>query len=173
MADILTKYPSTSSVALTIALHTGPLASDTNLLAGRASTAVDNRTNQDIDHLLSGVITTGTSPTVSTTIELWLYAPRSISSGTPTYPDGITGTDANKTITSLNVKNRLVRLDPIIVDNTTARGYDIGTISIAAQFGGSLPPFWGLFVVHNTGVALNSTAGNHVIHYTRIQNQSV
>src|SRR5437870_5532261 len=106
-ADIKSKYPSTSTTALTLTLAS--LASDTNLLAGRASTAIDNTTNVDLDHLLSGAIRTGTTPTVSTTIEVWVYSYLSIASGTPAYADGITGTDANKTITSTNVKNSALR----------------------------------------------------------------
>ncbi len=171
-ADIKTKYPATSSVALTLAIAS--LASDTNLLAGRAGTAVDNTTNLDLDHLVSGLITTGTTPTVSTTIEIWVYSYRSIASGTPTYPDGITGTDANKTMTSANVKaSALVRAATIVVDATSNRGYEFAPFSISALFGGSMPPFWGLFVVHNTAAALHATAGNHVIHYERVQAQTV
>lgn len=170
-ADIKTKYPSTSSVALTLGL--GSLASDTNLLAGRQSTAVDNTTNLDLDHVISGFITTGTSPTVSTTIEVWAYASYKTAAGTPSYPDVLTGSDANKTITSTNVKNSMLRLvAAITVDATTSRAYYIAPTSIAQLFG-AMPKFWGLFVVHNTAVALNSTAGNHVFEYERIQAQTV
>ena len=171
-SDIKTKYPATSSVAITCAIAS--LASDTNLLAGRASTAVDNTTNLDLDHLVSGLITAGTSPTVGTTIEVWAYAYRTIASGTPTYPDSITGTDANKTMTSANVKNAALRLVAVItVDNTSNRGYEFPPTSIAGLYGGSMPPFYGLFIVHNTGVALNSTGGNHILHYERVQAQTV
>lgn len=172
MADIKTKYPSTSSVAITCAIAS--LASDTNLLAGRAGTAVDNTTNVDLDHLVSGLITAGTSPTAGKTIEVWAYAYRSIASGTPTYPDSITGTDANKTMTSANVKQSALRLlASITVDATSSRGYEFPPTSIASLFGGSMPPFYGLFVVHDTAVALHATAGNHVIHYERVQAQTV
>lgn len=170
MADIKSKYPSTSTVAITCT--TASLASDTNLLAGRASTAVDNTSNLDIDHLISGAIRTGTSPTVSTTIEVWAYSYLSIASGTPTYADAITGTDANKTMTSTNVKNAGLRLiAAILIDNTTGRDYPIPPTSIAALFGGALPPFWGVFVVHNTAVALNAT--QVALQYERVQAQTV
>lgn len=166
MANIT--YPSTSSVALTITLAS--LASDTNLLAGRAGTAVDNRTNLDLDHLLSGQITTGTSPTVDKTIEIWVAAPISIASGTPTYPDSITGTDAAKTMTSNYVKQiALRRAAAISVDATSNRAYPIAPVSIAALFDDNMPPFWLAFVVHNTGVALHATSGNHFLHYFRVQ----
>lgn len=168
-ADIKSKYPATSTVALTLTLAS--LATDTSLLAGRASTAVDNTTNLDLDHLLSGAIRTGTSPTVGTTIEVWAYSYLSIASGAPAYADGITGTDANKSITSLNVKYAGLRLvQAITVDNTTGRDYPIPPTSIAQLFG-SLPPFWGIFVVHNTAVALNAT--QVALQYERIQAQSV
>lgn len=172
MADYKVKYPSTSSVALTLGL--GSLASDTNLVAGRESTAVDNTTNTDLDHLLSGKIRTGTSPTANRTIEVWVYAPISMASGTPTYPDVLDGTDSAETITSANVKYSAMRLaHSILVDSTSDRDYFIPPTSVAGLFGGTLPPFWGVFVTHDTGVALNATGGNHVLHYTRIQAQSV
>lgn len=167
MSDVKIEYPSTSTQALT--LTTASLASDTNLLAGRASTGVDNTSNVDLDHLLSGTIRTGTSPTVSTLIEVWAYSIVSQSSGTPTYVDAITGSDANKTMTSANVKYSALRLAcTITIDNTSNRDYYIPPTSIAALFGGSLPPFWGIFVVHNTAVNLNSS--QVALQYTRIQN---
>jgi len=170
MADIKVKYPANSTVALTHALAS--LASDTNLLAGRASTAVDNTSNQDLDHLLSGVIRMGSTPTVNTQIEVWIYAPISIASGTPTYPDGITGTDAAKTMTSANVKFSALRLaTTIIVDATASRDFSIAPISIAGLFGGVLPPFWGVFLTQNTGAALNAT--QVALQYNRIQSQTV
>lgn len=171
MADIKTKYPATSSVALTLAIAS--LAADTNLLAGRAGTAVDNTTNLDLDHLVSGVITTGTSPTASTQIEVWAYSAYKVVSGTPTYPDSITGTDAAKTLTSAGVKIGALRLVAVLtVDGTSNRAYPFSAVSIAGLFG-AMPKFWGLFVVHNTAAALNSTSGNHDFQYERIQAQTV
>lgn len=171
MADIKTKYPAASSVAITITL--AGLASDGNLLVGRASGAVDNTTNQDLDHLVSGIITTGTSPTVNTSVEVWAWAPYKTTGGAPTYPDAITGADAAKTISSNGVKNSALRLvAAFTVDATSNRAYPFAPVSIASLFG-AMPKFWGLFVTHSTGVALNATAGNHDIQYERIQAQTV
>lgn len=171
MSDIKVKYPSTSSIALTFGVAS--LASDANLLAGRESTAVDNTTNVDLDHVVSGFVTTGTTPTVSTVIEIWAYAPYKTASGTPTYPDVLDGTDSAETITSANVKYSMLRLvSTIVVDNTSNRSYYVAPVSIRNLFG-AMPKFWGLFLVHNTGVALNSTAGNHVFEYERVQAQTV
>lgn len=172
-ADLKTKYPSINTVPLTCVLTS--MATDATLLAGRASSVVDNTTNLDLDHLVSGVIKTGTSPTANTTIELWIYAHHLIVSGTPSYPDSITGTDANKTMTSANVKAAALIRAPVtlVVDSTSARSYFFAPFSIAALFGGSMPPYWGLFVVHNTGVNLSATSTDHVIAYERVLGQQV
>lgn len=166
-------YPSTSTVALTLSL--GALADDnTNGIAGRASTAVDNTTNQDLDHILSGYIKAGTTPTAGRTIEVWVYAPIVIASGTPTYPDSITGSDAAKTFTSRNILVGGLALAAVLtVDATTGNVYPIKPVSIASLFGGVLPPFWGVWVLNRTAVALDATNGNHVLNYERIQSQGV
>lgn len=161
--DILMGATRTSS-NLTISLHTGPLASDANLLAGRNSAIFDNTTNKFPDYILAGFITTGTSPTVGTTIEIWAYG--SIDDSY-TLPGGITASDANVTLNSINTKNSgLVLIQVITVTATTAVKYDISPRSLRAAFGGVLPKKFGIFVVHNTGVALNSTAGNHQLTLT-------
>lgn len=172
MASIKSNYPSTTTPALTITLAS--LADDnTNMLAGRASTAVDNTTNLDLDHLVSGKITLGTSPTAARTVEVWAYAYHKIASGTPTYPDSITGTDAAKTMTSMNVKyGALALVAQLLTDATTGRVLYFKPTSIALLFG-SLPPYWGIFVVQGSGVALDATGGNHEIVYQRQLAQSV
>ncbi len=171
MSDIKTKYPATSSVALAITLAS--LASDTTLLTGVESDAVDNTTNLDLDHVVSGMITTGTTPTVSTRIEVWAYASYRTAAGVPSFPDVLDGTSSAETLTSANVKNAMLRLVAVItVDATSNRAYYFAPVSIAALFGG-MPKFWGLFVTHNGVAALNATGGNHVIEYERIQAQTI
>ncbi len=170
-ADIKVKYPATSSVALTITLAS--LATSSTLVAGQESTAVDNTTNLDYDHHVSGKIRTGTTPTVSKTIEVWAYASFKTASGTPTYPDVLDGTDSAETLTSANVKFPMLRLvASITVDATSDRDYYFAPVSIRSLFGG-MPKFWGIFVTHDTAVNLNATGGNHVIEYEREQFQTV
>jgi hypothetical protein len=104
MADVKIKYPSTSSVDLTISLASLATGSSGVFTAGQESTAVDNTSNLDLDHLLSGKITTGTSPTVSRSINVYAYANTSSASGTPTYPDVLDGSDSAETfIIAFNV----------------------------------------------------------------------
>jgi len=174
MSDIKTKYPSTSSVSVTIspaALATGSAGGYT---AGRESTAVDNTSNLDLDHLLSGKIRVGSSPTSGRFINVYAYANISSASGTPTYPDVITGSDSARTFTSANVMNGIVKLvASLVIDSTSSRDYFFGPVSIASLFGGALPKFWGVFLAHDTAVNLDSTGGNHVLSYERIQGQTV
>lgn len=174
MSDLKIKYPSTSSTDLTISLASLASGSSGVFTAGQESTAVDNTSNVDLDHLLSGIITTGTSPTASRSINIYVYANISSASGTPTYPDVLDGTDSAETFTSANVMNAAVKFAAgIIVDNNSNRSYYFGPVSVASLFGGVLPKFWGVYIAHDTAVALNSTAGNHKISYERIQNQAV
>lgn len=174
MTDIKTKYPASNADTTALTISLASLASSSSLVAGRESTAVVNTSNLDLDHLLSGVIRAGTSPTVSKTIEVWVYAPIKVASGTPTYPDVLDGTDSDETITSANVKYSALRLaHAITVDATSDRDYFIPPTSIASLFGGSLPTHWGVFVTHDTGVALNATGSNHYLHYQRIQAQTL
>ena len=173
-ADIKTKYPSTSSTDLTITLASLASGAQGVFTAGQESTAVDNTTNNDLDHLLSGMITTGTTPTVSRSINVYAYANTSSASGTPTYPDVLDGTDSAETITSANVMNSALKfVASITVDATSNRSYYFGPVSIASVFGGSLPKFWGVYVAHDTAVDLNATGGNHKLSYERIQSQTV
>jgi len=148
-----------TDIDLTLALAS--LATHAGLLIGRASTAVVNTSTLAIDYLIGGKITTGTSPTASKSIEVWVYA--AFDDG-PTYPDSITGTDAGKTMTSTDIKVTALALAAVLpTDNTSNRTYNFAGISLASLFGGRCPAAFGVFVVHDTGVALHATAGNHQI----------
>lgn len=174
MPDLLAKYPAASSTALTISLASLASGAAGVYTAGQESAAVDNRTTQDLDHLLSGKIRTGTSPTASRSINVYIYANISSSSGTPTYPDVLDGTDSAETFTSANVMMGAVKfLTSITIDATSDRDYFFGPISIAQFFGGTLPKWWGVYVAHDCGVALNGTGGSHSLTFERVQGQSV
>lgn len=156
MADVKANYPSASDVTITLA----SLASDTNLLTGRESTAVDNSSNLYLDYLVSGKITTGTSPTTARSIQVWAVG----SWDGTNWPDVFDGTDSAETITSANHKNSVCRfLAEMATDATSDRTYHFGPVSVASAFGGVLPPKFVVFVTHNTAVNLNSTSGNHQI----------
>lgn len=138
------------------------LASDTNLVAGRESTVVDNGSGgtDAFDIIISGKITTGTSPTAARQIEIWAY---SVADTATTYMGSASGADANLTP---DEKTNMVLLKVIPTSSTSNVTYRFGGISLAAAFGGVVPQKFGLFVVHNTGVVLHATGSNHVLAYT-------
>jgi hypothetical protein len=167
MATVTPSYA--AEATLTIGLATTPLASSSTFVGGRESTEVDNSANKYDDALLSGQITVGTTPTINT--QILVYAFSRASTDTPTYPDVMDGTDSDETLTSFGVGQGFLKLLAVLnVDSTTSnRAYAFGPVSVAQAFGGVLPKFWSVFVAHNTGVALNSTAGNHFLKYVGVK----
>jgi hypothetical protein len=152
----------------TIAISPASLASSSDFTAGRESDAVDNTTNKYIDALVSGKITVGTTPTINTTINIYVYAQHD---DTPTYPDVLDGTDSAETITSAGVlSGALTLMAAMNVNATTSdRTYWLKPTSVAQCFGGVMPKRWGLYIAHNTGVNLNATGGNHQFVYQGIK----
>lgn len=161
--SILKKYGSKTTITAAVA----SLASDTNLLAGIESSVIDNTTDGFDDILLSGKSTTGTSPTASRQIEVWAVAWDGAN-----WPDVFDGTTSAETITSSDIKNAICKPVAILATNNTSdRTYHYSGVSARAVFGGELPSKFVLFQVHNTGVALNATAGNHEHSYMGVYNQ--
>lgn len=152
-----------ASAAFTISLAS--LASSATWVAGQESTAITSGTA--LDYLIGGTVMVGTTPTASTQIQIWVYA---AVNDTPTYPDAIDGTDSAETMTTVAIRNASLVLAAVMdVDATTSdRAYWFAPFSLRRLFGGVIPKHWGLWVTHNTGVALNATAGNHVIKYTPV-----
>lgn len=166
--DIKTKYPVADTQAITITLTS--LGSSPTLVAGRESTAIDNTSNLDLDHLVSGETAIQSNATVGV-IEVWAYSYTEIASGTPVY-NKVTGTDGAVTFDSRNqAANALRLLWSTPTDASVAQSYFMPPTSVAQAFGGSLPPYWGIVVIHNHGAALSSTAADHLFEYMRVQAQ--
>lgn len=166
MPDVKLKYGTASDGTITLA----SLASDTNLLAGVESAEIDNTSTLALDYLVAGKITTGTSPTASRQIEVWVVG----SWDGTNWPDVFDGTASSETITSADIKAAVCRLIAVMAtDSTSNRTYHFPPTSVAAAFGGVVPPKFVVFVVHNTGVALNSTASNHQIRLQPVFQQVV
>lgn len=161
---VTTATPANQSVT-THTITIASLATDANLVAGREGTAINNATEDAMDAVLGGFITTGTSPTASKQIEVWVYG----SYDGTSYSGGPTGTDANLTPQAKS----LLKLGQIIPTTATSnQKYTFCIGSVAALFGGAMPPKWGVYVVHNTGVVLHATAGNHEIKHTPVKYES-
>lgn len=156
MADVKIAYGTPADATITLA----SLASDTNLLTGRESTAIDNTSTLALDYLVSGKITVGTTPTTARQIEVWVVGRWDATN----WPDVFDGTDSAETIASAEIKTTITRLVASIPTVATSdRTYPFGPVSIASLFGGIVPQAFVFFVTHNTAVNLNSTGSNHQI----------
>jgi len=156
MSDVKLAYGTAADATITLA----SLATDSNKLTGRESDALVNTTLLALDYLISGKITTGTSPTASKTIEVWAVG----SWDGTTYPDVFDGTDSAETITSAEIKNSICKLVAALATTSSSNvTTPFGPVSLASIFGGVVPAKVVFFVTHDTGVNLNSTAGNHQI----------
>lgn len=151
-------YGTTSAMTITL---TG-LATAANLDVGRQSSIVDNTSDDAIDALVGGKVTTGSSPTASRQIEVWAFG---IYDDTE-YSGGAGASDAALTPDTKYVM-RLLQVIPTV--NTSDKAYRWGPHSIAAAFDGVMPEKWGIWITHNTGVNLNSTAANHEIYQTPVK----
>lgn len=165
-------YPA-DSVVIT-ATGMGGLASSATGVAGVELGPISNVSNLDLDHILSGKIQVGTTPTVGQ-IEIYVVPLVSYISGTAAWPDVMDGTAGAETWQSVGTRNgAAVLAKTIAVDLTTSDlFYWFGGVSVAALFGGFLPEQYELFVTHNTVAALHATDGNHLFYYNRVQGQAV
>jgi hypothetical protein len=135
------------------------LASSSTWLAGYEWFVVDNTTELAFDFYVSGKITVGTTPTINTEIRIYLVG----SYDGTTWPDVFDGTPSAETVTTAGLRDGYARLAAaLLVDATTSNvGYNFDLGGLRQYFGGVLPKKVAVFVAHNTGVALNATAGNH------------
>lgn len=174
MATVSTNYSSTTdSTALTITLAS--LATSASMVAGRQSTVVTNVTNKFLDAMVTGQITTGTTPTVNKTLAVYIYVPLSVAASTFVYPKaGTTAlgeTDAAATFDAEQRSGGLILAQAATVNATSDRAYSFSFN--VAEIVGYMPLKWGLWVTHDTGVALNATGGNHWFHYVGIKSDVV
>lgn len=150
--DILTIAASPGTVTITLA----SLADG----AARQSTQITDASPSIPEYTVAAKITTGTSPTAGGRLEVYLA--RS-DDGSPEIRDGGTGTsDAAYSGT----KDELELLRIVRVDGTSDQAYQFSMIvrNPGTDFV--------IVVVNETGVALNSTGGNHAVREVA-QNQQV
>lgn len=154
-----------SEAALTITLDN--LAESATRAIGRESTAVVVTGNTVLDELLAGKIKTSASVTSGEIIEVWVYGQVE---DTPTYPGGLTGSDAAATPST--PKEPYLRMAArIVIDDTSAKQYHFGPISVAQLFGGVLPPRWGVWVTQSTDQNLDNAGGNNAIWHQPVYAQ--
>lgn len=141
-----------SPSALTISLAS--LASSTSGV-GQQSTEVDNTTNRYGKIELSVSVKLGTSPTANRCV--YVHFVRSNADSTPIRDDGAGSTNAGHT--AVNAPVVLCLFSPTGTTGTTLSG-----TCVVDDPG----PKWLVSINHDTGVALDSTAGNHVVSFIGI-----
>lgn len=154
MANQTTNYGTRTALTITLA--------SLGNAAYRESTEVDNSSTKAVDGILHGKITTGTSPTVNTSITVYVAG----SDGTTARLGNMTGTDSTITPAGEQTQFEIARI--ITCDATSNHTYEFFVGSIAALFGGVMPKKFSVIVLNSSGVALNATGGNHDIEYTPI-----
>lgn len=134
------------------------LATSSTWIAGYEWFVIDNTTELALNFNVSGKVRVGTTPTINTEIRLYLVG----SYDGTTWPDVFDATPSAETVTSAGVRDGFAKLAAALqVDATTSdRDYPFD-FGVAGFFDGILPKKIGVFVAHNTGVNLNSTAGTH------------
>jgi hypothetical protein len=163
--DIKLIYGTAFDLTITLA----SLASDANLLTGRESALIDLSTDGWEDFLISGKITTAGTPTANRSIQLFGIA----SYDGTSWPDVFVGSDGGRTISSNLIKPYICGALTEIATDATARTYHFSGLSLRSAFRSlvGLPPKLSLFATHSTGVALSSTAGDHLIRIQPIRRQ--
>lgn len=156
--DVKIVYGAQQTLTMTLA----SMVTSSTRVAGVEATAVDNGTNKYLDYLISGKITTGTTPTDAKQIDIWIIPALN---DTPTWPDVFDGTDSVETVTSVGILASCGVLALVIsTNNTSDRTYPFAQFSVAALFGGRCPQDFTIFITHDTAVNLNSTGSNHAIY---------
>lgn len=155
----VTKVTYATTAAITIDVSS--LASDDTFLAGVESAQQDNTSNLYVDVLVQGTVTghATTAPAVGDEVRVYVWG-SDTSLGT-TALNTLDGTSSGETLGHAAVRNAL-RLAAVCQATvaTAALVYYVLPFSVAQLFGGMVPKYWGLFVVHNLGDTLAASQSN-------------
>jgi hypothetical protein len=153
-------YRASSAYTITLA----SLATSAGLTVGRCSTSRSNATNKDEILAVAGQIMVGTTTTAGV-IEVWVFAQRADGTWPDLFTTTYSGTDGGFTVRSRDVLLAgavLVSLPMTVAASLTNVPFSFGPRDLSMLFGYP-PKEHALFVTHSSGVALNSTGGNHSI----------
>jgi hypothetical protein len=152
MATVALLYSSVQTPTVTN-LHS--LASSAT--AGWQSAVVDNTSDLYLDALVQVVLDfANTAPANDAAAYVYAYAGLDT-----TYANPASGSEGAITLTSISTTGQNLRLLGIIPYTTQNEVAESSPLSVAAAFGGMLPPKWGLVVVNFSGAAL-AASGNVV-----------
>lgn len=131
------------------------LAASSTWVAGLESAVISNATNLYVDVLLAGRFKANNTAPTAGQIQVWVGG---VLNDTPTYPDVFDGTMSAETVTSVDIRNSIMRQAAgIVTDTTSNRIYEFAPVSVASLFGGVMPVQWWVFVTHSMVQTLNVT----------------
>lgn len=152
MSDIKLAYQAAQTLTVT-ALHS--LASSAT--AGWQSDVVDNTSNLFLDALVQIVLDFANTAAANSKCA-YVYAYSALET---TYTNPCTGTEGTLTLPDVTANPLSLRLIGIIPYVTTDEVVESTLFSVAAAFGGRLPPKWGIAIINHSGAAL-AGSGNTV-----------
>jgi hypothetical protein len=153
MSDIKSAFASAVSMTVTN-LHS--LASSAT--AGWQSAVVNNTSNLYLDALVQVVLDfANTAPGSSKQAMVFAYG--GIESGV--YSNPASGSEGTITLVDVTSINQNLRPLGNIPYTTTDEVAESSPMSVAAAFGGVLPPYWGIVIINHSGAAL-AASGNTV-----------
>jgi hypothetical protein len=126
--------------------------------AGWQSAIVDNTSNLYQDALVQVVLDfANTAP--ANDKAAYVYVCAGIESGT--YSDPCSGSEGTITLTNVGSTGQNVRLIGVLAYETADAVIESSPMSVAAAFGGTLPPYWKVVIINYSGAAL-AGSGNTV-----------
>lgn len=167
--DIKLKYPAASTALTVTNLHS--LASSQTWVAGWFSASVNNTSTNYADFEYGGTFTTNASNRQAGSINVYVVAALN---DTPTWPataTGTMGTEGTGSFTAAEMRDSICRLlVSIAVNNTASQIYAFPPTGIAQLFGGSVPPYHGLYIAQNaaTTTAAGLAASGSALYYTPV-----
>ncbi len=163
MTTLALQYGSVTTIVITVA----SLGSDAQLSSGRVSTPVDNSSNEYVDYIIQGYVSTGASVTVEAKqIQLWAAG----SNDGTNFTAALATADAADNVCGQKTLLKLLEVVPTV--STVSGTYNFGPYSIANAFRGVVPLYWSIFIAQSTCQALNSASGAHQFCYVPLYYQS-
>lgn len=159
MGAVTTTYRASANLTVT---NLNSLAASSTWIAGWESALVDNTTDADLDKLVSAKFTMAASNNQAGEIRIYI-APMLDDS---TWPDVLDGTESTEAFTDTEERDAAMVLAKVVaVDATASAVIYVAPFSVAALFGGVLPPKFVIFVCGNGATSTNAqfaSSGNQV-----------
>ena len=148
-------YRASSNLTVT---NLAGIASSATWVAGWTSGTIDNTSNIDLDKLISAQFTLESASLAAGEIRVYVYTMLDDSTWPDLFSAGTEGTEGTATIHDTEQRDSSFRLLWQTYTDTDASGlYSMPQMSVAALFGGWLPPKFALFVTQSTGTTLETT----------------